>query len=431
MTIARTLRILLGAALWVAVGVCVVELATRESESGATTFSKVREHFTRDDLELEVVFDRPVWLEIGDPVLIDGGDTSPIGHVKTLLDDDSRAIAASFRRVSAARIVLFDRDRPRIHDDARLRLAVVPETAGSWVWKTLFNDDTLPRIREVWSRNDLLPHKDEIVAMAIPVLQGVLVDCRETLETETRPFLDRHRPQIDALVAKIEAELGKEELAKLFESEVWPVLHARLQPVLDEIGAEIWGRVPLWAFSWRAIYQSLPLTADDHFKKRWDTFVEEEVIPILKDHSADMIEVARVVAKDSLANPKVGAYLREFVVRMAGDPDFHRLGYTFVEEVFFQNPRFRERITERWRSDEVQKIVGFVSRKLEPTVREIGDIVLGTKESGITPEFARVLRTQVLERDRQRLFLDPGTADRPAIASGSRLEASIETETPR
>lgn len=431
MTTARSLRILLGAALWVAVGVCVVELATRESESGANTFSKVRDHFTRDELELEVGFDRPVWLEIGDPVLIDGGDTAPIGQVKTLLDDDGRPIAASFRRVSAASIALFDRKRPLIHDDVRVRLAVVPETAGAWVWKTLINDDTLPRIREVWSRNDLLPHKDEIAAMAIPVLQGVLVDCRETLETETRPFLNRHRPQIDALVAKIEAELGKEELAKLFESEVWPVLRTRLQPVLDEIGAEIWDRVPLWSFSWRAIYQSLPLTADDHFKKRWDTFVDEEVIPILEDHSADMIEVARVVARDSLANPKVGAYLKEFVVRMAGDPEFHRLGYAFVEEVFFQNQSFRERITARWRSDEVQEIVGFVSRKLEPTVREIGDIVLGTKESGITPEFARVLRTQVLERDRQRLFLAPGSADRPAVAPGSRLEASIETEAPR
>ena len=431
MTRPRKLRILLGVALWVFLGVQVVELATRRSESGASTFSKLRDHYTRDPIEITVAFDRLAWLEIGDPVLVEGNDTSPVGEVRTLLDDDGRPIAASFRQVPAARVLLFDRDHPLVHDNARLRLAVVPATAGAWVWKTLINDDTLPRIREVWSRNDLLPHRDEIAAMAVPVLQGVLVDCRETLETEARPFLDRHRPEIDALVAKVEAELGKEELASLFESEVWPVLRTRLQPVLDEIGAEIWDRVPLWAFTWRALYQSLPLTADDHFERRWNAFVEEEVVPILEGHSADMIEVARGVAKETLENPKVGEYLKEFVLRMVGDPGFHRLGYTLADEVFFRNPGFRKRIAARWRSEEVQEIVGFVSRKLEPTVREIGDIVLGTKQSGITPEFARVLRTQVLERDRQRLFLDPGSPDRPLLAGGSRVEAHVETEAPR
>ena len=51
-----------------------------------------------------------------------------------LLDDDGRPIAASFRQVPAARVLLFDRDHPLVHDNARLRLAVVPATAGAWVW---------------------------------------------------------------------------------------------------------------------------------------------------------------------------------------------------------------------------------------------------------------------------------------------------------
>ena len=63
-------------------------------------------------------------------------------------------------------------------------------------------------------------------------------------------------------------------------------------------------------------------------------------------------------------------------------------------------------------------------------MREIGDIVLGTRESGITPEFARVLRTQILEKDRQRLFLAPGAAASPALDDGASITATVEIEAP-
>ena len=49
------------------------------------------------------------------------------------------------------------------------------------------------------------------------------------------------------------------------------------------------------------------------------------------------------------------------------------------------------------------------SQRFEPTVRRIGELLIGTPESGITPEFAAVLRNQVLRKDRRWLVLE--TAD--------------------
>ena len=49
--------------------------------------------------------------------------------------------------------------------------------------------------------------------------------------------------------------------------------------------------------------------------------------------------------------------------------------------------------------------------RLQPTVTEIGKALFGSPRTGITPEFARVLRNRVLHKDERWLILKstPGT----------------------
>jgi hypothetical protein len=61
-------------------------------------------------------------------------------------------------------------------------------------------------------------------------------------------------------------------------------------------------------------------------------------------------------------------------------------------------------------------------------VRRMGDIVLGTREAGITQEFAKVLRSQILLKDLQRIVLDPGPDSAPRLEEGSPIEARSEVE---
>ncbi len=442
--VAHGLRLLIGLSAWAAGAVGVHQLATSRAAGEKGVLDDLREHFSRQPIEFEVRFPTAVLLEVGDAVLPEQNpvtdsepqsgspreDARPIGEVSALLDESGQPSGRSFAYVRGARVTLFDRNETAPRADYSVRLVKVPAMAGEWVLRTLITEEKQARVRAIWSERGLLRHRRELIEMGVPILEKIISDCEKTLEEEARPFLNRHRPAISALVYRVERELGNDTLSRLFEEEIWPILRKRLQPVLDAVGAEIWDRLPLWGLTWRAVYQSLPLTADDHFRRRWNRFVEDEVVPILRSRSGDIVNVCRAVAKDTLANPRVGSVLREALLHLSSDPEFHRLSYTFAKEVFLENPRFRARIRDRWESDEARALVDFVAQKLEPVIREIGDIVLGTREEGITPEFARVLRAQILEKDARRIFIALGSDGAAALPAGARLDAVEEEERP-
>jgi hypothetical protein len=60
---------------------------------------------------------------------------------------------------------------------------------------------------------------------------------------------------------------------------------------------------------------------------------------------------------------------------------------------------------------------------LEPVVRQIGDDLFGSQEEGINPDFARVLRNQILGKDRRWIVLTPTRGD----ASTSTIEIADES----
>ena len=58
--------------------------------------------------------------------------------------------------------------------------------------------------------------------------------------------------------------------------------------------------------------------------------------------------------------------------------------------------------------------------RLYPTVHRIGQVLFGTPETGVTPEFARVLRNRILRKDFRWLVLEAGpeSAGRPVTHRG-------------
>ena len=96
--------------------------------------------------------------------------------------------------------------------------------------------------------------------------------------------------------------------------------------------------------------------------------------------------------------------------------------------MILDNPTFHEAMERRWRSPEVRRAIEAATGQIEPAVRRMGDIVLGTRKEGITREFAKVLRAQILLKDLQRLMIDPGSASRPPLAEGSTLHATLRCD---
>jgi hypothetical protein len=60
-----------------------------------------------------------------------------------------------------------------------------------------------------------------------------------------------------------------------------------------------------------------------------------------------------------------------------------------------------------WASAEVQDAMSAATANFETTARAIGDTIFGSREGGVTPEFARVLRTQILMKDRRWFVITP------------------------
>jgi hypothetical protein len=71
------------------------------------------------------------------------------------------------------------------------------------------------------------------------------------------------------------------------------------------------------------------------------------------------------------------------------------------------NQTLRSTMREYWASAEVQAAMTAATSNFETTARTIGDTIFGSRDGGVTPEFARVLRAQILMKDRRWFVLVP------------------------
>jgi hypothetical protein len=428
---ARLARAAAGLLFWVlAIGGTLRVLSRKPLDAPTSTLRAVWDHLRRQELEFEVWFPYPVTLELGDGVLLEtgGGDPPdpwhPIGEVSALLDAEGRTLPDEKNVVPAVRVRIFDHGWPGLRDDVTARYFQVPRDAAAWVWSQLADEEKTAEIARILEAA-LRPHREEILRRLSELLQNFALDCGKVLESEARGFVQRHRGDIDRLAEAVEKELGRERLLKAFDEEVWPNLRRRLEPVLSRIGDEIWEKLPLWGLTWRLVYQTLPLTENDHFEKRWNEFLNGQVLPILRSHAGEFVDVSRQIAADTLNSPNVGPVLRETVQHVLNDPHFHSLLRSFFAEVFFENPLFGEALRARLRSPEAQALAGIVLPQLELATRAVGDLLLGTREAGITLAFAHVLRTQVLDKGSRHIWVRPGSPERPLLRPDAKVQAGI------
>jgi len=418
----RYFRISIGALFWGCILALGVRLLTSARGTEVSTLSKLHEFFSQEEQRLVVRFPGTVRIMVGDDVEVAGFHA---GEVEALLDENGKVLPWIGAEVGAVRIRFYDSQRVALHADASARLVLVP-LAAAWVVQTLFTNEKIPRIAEEWNRTMLI-HREEIFDVLTPILRDVIIDLERHVETELPDFLKRHSERIKALGDSMESQLEREQFASLFEREIWPIAQPKVRPIIEEISREVWKKLPVWGLTWRLAYQNLPLTRDDYLKEAWVTFLEGQVVPIFLSHSEEILEAARDVAREAFEKKEVRETLRQAFAGLIQEPGFHELCQIFLQEVLLDNPRFHETMLRRWSAPEVQSALAAASTHIEPMVRRMGDIVLGTRKEGITPEFARVLRSQILLKDGQRIVIDPGSETAPALTA-TALEARIELE---
>jgi hypothetical protein len=139
-------------------------------------------------------------------------------------------------------------------------------------------------------------------------------------------------------------------------------------------------------------------------------FLHQDALPVLAEHRDEFDRVQEQILRDLAADPEIRAAIRRGVGKIVSDPEAHRLVGQIAREAVVDNPRVRPILEKHWQSPRTQAAVNLAAQRLEPTIEQIGALLFGTPHGGVTPEFARVLRNQILFKDRRWLVLENATA---------------------
>jgi hypothetical protein len=248
-------------------------------------------------------------------------------------------------------------------------------------------------------------HGEEISEAMLPLVFETVRQSLPVIELELAASLKRHDAELDSITTRFREEIIQDQMVPLVRTEVLPVLRLHGRKPAEEIGREIWGKASLWRFGWRALYDSAPLPERELLREEWSRFVEEEVVPIVEDHLDEIAEAVEAILRDLAANDVLRERLGNVALQIVQDDEARDLLRTIVMESVVDNERLRQVWVDVWTSAEAREKLRIAGERLEPVIREIGDEVIGTRQDGIEPGFARVLRNQILGKDKVWLTL--------------------------
>ncbi|MEM6363422.1 MAG: hypothetical protein AAF539_01175 [Planctomycetota bacterium] len=251
----------------------------------------------------------------------------------------------------------------------------------------------------------LAQHGDAIFQSMMPLMMSGVSQSLPLIEAELRQSWQRHEPEIRALLTRYQSDIIEERLVPLARKEILPVLETHAAEPAETIGREIWDRASLWRFGWRAMYDKSPLPKRDMLQEEWQRFVDAEVVPIIESHVDDIVVAIQRTMVDLAGNDRLRDEIGQVISEIASDPEAQRLLRVIVSEAIVENRPLRNVWATTWTSPAAEQALESAGRRIEPLLRSLADEVIGTRESGIEPGFARVLRNQILGKDRTWITL--------------------------
>ena len=271
-------------------------------------------------------------------------------------------------------------------------------------------------------------HAEAVTAEVLPLVVESIQTSVPLIERALGESVDRHKLEIDALVARYRKELVNDKIVPLVRAEVMPIVRKHATEPAETIGREIWDKASIWRFGWRAVYDKSPLPERELVAAEWERFVDDEITPVVEAHLDDIAEAVENIVKDLAANGKLREELSQVVSTIAQDPEARKLFRTILREAIVDNQQLREAWKEVWSSPTSRERLHRAGRRLEPILRDIGDEVMGTRESGIEPGFARIMRNQILSKDRTWITITPPAAN---ITQGENESGRPDDREPR
>jgi len=391
----KPMRMAVGLAFWCGLGVLLWSVLGLPGASAPDKSSLLNDlwSYYATTQRLELRLPSPTPLRPGDPILAadESGALQQVGIVLRVDDDGRSAQAALFPSAPASQKV-------------QAYYVSAPDSV-EWVVRTLLPPERRKQIEDELAAV-VREHHQELLQALRPVVENGVRDALAVLKHDLPTVIDHHRPQLQAIATRFQTEILKGELVPLVREQVWPIVRRDAEPLVREISAELWERISLWRFAWRGALDHMPLVRGrDRVEMELQRFVDEEAAPILQSHQRDYLTVVERIVRDVAENDAVRAGFSKSFTRVATDPELRRVVNDILHEAVVDNPRFWQAVRSTLASPEAQDAMRLAGDRFEPAVRRIGDIVLGTREDGLTPEFTKVLRQQVLLKDRQAIVL--------------------------
>ena len=399
-------HLILGIVAWIAIGVfawmAVRGTDAKEQSTVADVVGGIGRWVAGATSERIAWSETQIVLSPGDPLLMRQADGTfrQVGRVRNHFSHELKEAWTK-----QASVVFYNTVSAEYPDGFVLEYHTTP-TALDWVVRTMVPPGRQQEIARLIA-DDWKSHREVVLLQLQPVLEKSLAHAVAAIEAEIPAIIQDHRNEFGQLADRYQAEIIRKQIVPLVRKEILPIVEEEITPVASELGKELWDRVSLWSFTWRYLYDVSPLPEKNAVKTEFERFLDQEVRPQLESRSDQFVTITQRIISRVSRNDRVRSVIRENLRKVSSDPELQAIIWSVVQESIAQNDHLKTSLQDYWKSAEVQNALQVANVRFEPTARAIGDAIFGNREKGITPEFSRVLRSQILLKDRRWLVVIP------------------------
>ncbi len=335
-------------------------------------------------------------------------DSAPPQVVVTVALDDRRVHAAEFR--------------------PRAGVVGVRRSQGNsflFAVRTLIPAARLEQIRSEWDRFRAR-HAAELARELEPLAQELMQGALQAISAELPAALARHQREIDLLSERLRGELAGTPASELLAAELLPIVERHAAAPAEQIGRLLWDKLPLMSFALRAAADRVLEDRPVRVEERWQRFLDEEALPVLREHRGEMEAAIAAMARDAAADPELRNGVRRIFEQVRDDPLVKSLVPQLLEELIAKNPHLTRWLNQLRNDPRMRDRFDRLSSQLQEFLDPLGDLLfLDATGEGINPELAWLIRLLLLRRDAQVIHLEGGGGE--ALAPGSEIEGRHES----
>ena len=422
------IQFIAGMLIWIGLIAGGVVFFRQSTSTSPVAARQIIDYLGAQKRTLEIVAPTEVVLGIGDPVFLEtsSGQIEPIGVISELdFPHEESKPPVKLAWVKRATIE-FASGLPRLTQQAHVEYHEADASLG-WIAKTMLSPSKRKELTGLIV-TAYADHQDDLLETFQPLIRQTIADSAKIIRDEVALEITNHQEQIESIGRRYQSEVLEKDILLILQEEIWPIIQEESQPLVQLIGMKIWREVSVWRFGWRYLYDAAPLPDKNLAKKEFDRFLQNKAVPILKTHLADAVELQKVILTKTIKNEKLKKTLTQAGTKLFNDDEVKALVKEIVKNAIVDNQKLKQSIETTWRSDSAVAAMRIANDRLQPTVTEIGKALFGSPTTGVTPEFARVLRNRVLHKDERWLILkSPSSADQPMHNNAAALPLRIST----